>query len=137
MENKKKKVMIVDDDRFLVDMYSLKFSKFGFDIESATKGEEALEKLRGGANPDVLMLDVVMPSLDGIGLLKKIRQEKLADGAVVVMLTNQGQKSDIDEAEKLGVNGYIVKATTIPSEVVEEIMVIYNNAEKNKNAKRL
>lgn len=129
--------MIVDDDRFLVDMYSLKFSKFGFDIESATKGEEALEKLRGGANPDVLMLDVVMPSLDGIGLLKKIRQEKLADGAVVVMLTNQGQKSDIDEAEKLGVNGYIVKATTIPSEVVEEIMVIYNNAEKNKNAKRL
>lgn len=137
MEDKKKKVMIVDDDKFLVDMYSLKFSKYGFDIESATKGEEALEKLRDGANPDILMLDVVMPSLDGIELLKKIRQEKLADGAVVVMLTNQGQKSDIDEAEKLGVRGYIVKATTIPSEVVEEIMVIYNNAEKNKNAKRL
>ncbi len=129
--------MIVDDDKFLVDMYSLKFSKYGFDIESATKGEEALEKLREGANPDILMLDVVMPSLDGIGLLKKIRQEKLADGAVVVMLTNQGQKSDIDEAEKLGVSGYIVKATTIPSEVVEEIMVIYNNTGKNKNAKRL
>ncbi|MEK9182218.1 MAG: response regulator [Patescibacteria group bacterium] len=137
MENKNKKVMIVDDDKFLVDMYSLKFSKYGFDIESATKGEEALEKLREGANPDILMLDVVMPSLDGIGLLKKIRQEKLADGAVVVMLTNQGQKSDIDEAEKLGVSGYIVKATTIPSEVVEEIMVIYNNTGKNKNAKRL
>lgn len=137
MEDKKKKVMIVDDDKFLVDMYSLKFSKYGFDIESATKGEEALEKLRGGANPDILMLDVVMPSLDGIELLKKIRQEKLADGAVVVMLTNQGQKSDIDEAEKLGVSGYIVKATTIPSEVAGEIMVIYNNAEKNKNAKRL
>lgn len=129
--------MMVDDDKFLVDMYSLKFSKYGFDIESATKGEEALEKLREGVNPDILMLDVVMPSLDGIGLLKKIRQEKLAEGAVVVMLTNQGQKSDIDEAEKLGVSGYIVKATTIPSEVVEEIMVIYNNAEKNKNAKRL
>lgn len=126
MENKKKKVMIVDDDQFLIDMYSIKFSKDGFDVESATKGEEALEKLRGGLDPDILILDVVMPSLDGINLLEKIRQEKLASKAIVVMLTNQGQKSDIDRAKKLKVDGYIVKATTIPSEVVEEVLNIYN-----------
>jgi len=122
--------MIVDDDRFLIDMYTLKFSKGGFDVESATKGEEALEKLRGGFDPDILILDVVMPSLDGIGLLEKIRQEKLADRAVVIMLTNQGQKSDIDRASKLGVNGYIVKAMTIPSEVLEEVMNIYNKGKR-------
>lgn len=126
MENKKKKVMIVDDDQFLIDMYSLKFSKDGFDVETATKGEEALEKLRGGFDPDILILDVVMPALDGIGLLEKIREENFADKAVVVMLTNQGQKSDIDRAKKLKVDGYIVKATTIPSEVVEEVLNIYN-----------
>lgn len=126
MENKKKKVMIVDDDQFLIDMYSLKFSKAGFEVGSATKGEEALEKLREGFDPDILILDVVMPSLDGIGILEKIRQEKFADKAVVVMLTNQGQKSDIDRARKLKVDGYIVKATTIPSEVVEEVLNIYN-----------
>lgn len=126
MENKNKIVMIVDDDQFLIDMYSLKFRNGGFAVESATKGEEALEKLRGGVNPDILILDVVMPSLDGIGLLQKIRQEKLADKAVVVMLTNQSQKSDIDQAAKLAVSGYIVKATTIPSEVVEEVVNIYN-----------
>lgn len=118
--------MIVDDDQFLIDMYSIKFSKDGFDVESATKGEEALEKLRGGLDPDILILDVVMPSLDGINLLEKIRQEKLASKAIVVMLTNQGQKSDIDRAKKLKVDGYIVKATTIPSEVVEEVLNIYN-----------
>lgn len=126
MENKKKKVMIVDDDQFLIDMYSLKFSKGGFDVEAAAKGEEALEKLREGFDPDILILDVVMPSLDGIGLLEKIRQEKFADKAVVVMLTNQGQRSDIDRAKKLKVDGYIVKATTIPSKVVEEVLNIYN-----------
>jgi len=130
MENKNKKIMIVDDDRFLIDMYTLKFSKGGFDVESATNGGEALEKLRGGLDPDILILDVVMPSLDGIGLLEKIRQEKLADRAVVIMLTNQGQKSDIDQADKLGVNGYIVKAMTIPSEVLEEVMNIYNKGKR-------
>lgn len=126
MEKKNKKVLIVDDDQFLIDMYSLKFNKDGFDVEVATKGEEALEKLRGGFDPDIVILDVVMPSLDGIGLLEKIRQEKFASKAVVVMLTNQGQKSDIDRAKKLKVDGYIVKATTIPSEVVEEVLNIYN-----------
>jgi len=122
--------MIVDDDQFLLDMYHLKFSKGGFDVSSAAKGEEALEKLRGGLDPDILILDVVMPSLDGIGLLEKIRQAKLASKAVVVMLTNQGQKSDIDSAKKLGVDGYIVKATTLPSEVVEEVVGIYNKKKK-------
>ena len=122
--------MIVDDDQFLIDMYSLKFKKEGFDVESATKGEEALEKLRGGLDPNILILDVVMPSLDGIGLLEKIRQAKFANKAVVIMLTNQGQKSDIDRANKLGVDGYIIKATTIPSEAVAEVVDIYNKKKK-------
>lgn len=131
MGNEKKKVMIVDDDQFLIDMYSLKFSKAGFDVEAVTKGEEALEKFQGGFDPDILILDIVMPSLDGIGLLEKIRQEKFANNAAVIMLTNQGQKSDIDHAKKLKVDGYIVKATTIPSEVVEEVLNIYNKKKTN------
>ena len=122
--------MIVDDDQFLIDMYSLKFKKEGFDVEAATKGEEALEKLRGGFDPDIILLDVVMPSLDGIGLLEKIRQEKFANKATVIMLTNQGQKSDIDRANKLGVDGYIIKATTIPSEAVAKVVDIYNKNNK-------
>ncbi|MEK7150060.1 MAG: response regulator [Patescibacteria group bacterium] len=132
MESKKKKILLVDDDQFLIGMYSMKFSQYGFEIETATNGEEALEKLRGGYEPDILILDVVMPSLDGFGLLEKIRKDKFAPDAIVIMLTNQSQKSDIDQANKLVVHGYIVKATTIPSEVVEEVVSIYN---KNKSDK--
>lgn len=130
MENKNKKLMIVDDDKFLVNMYSAKFNKNGFDVDSETKGEEALDKLRDGFDPDILILDVVMPGLDGIELLEKIRKEKLADKAVVVMLTNQGQKFDIDRAKKFNFDGYITKASTVPSEVVEEVMNIYYKNKK-------
>lgn len=131
MEDKKQKVLIVDDDKFLVNMYSLKFSKEGFEVHAANKGEEALEKLRDGLEPDIILLDVVMPSLDGIGLLEKIKQDKSAEKSFIIMLTNQGDKSDIDQANKLGVNGYIVKATTTPSKLVEEVMNMYNKSKNN------
>lgn len=132
MENKKKKVLLIDDDQFLISMYSLKFDKYGFEIETASNGEDALEKLRNGYKPDILILDVVMPTLDGFGLLEKIRKENFGLDAIVIMLTNQSQKSDIDQAKKLNVDGYIVKATTIPSEVVEEVVSIYNKNKKDK-----
>lgn len=132
MENKKKKVLLIDDDQFLISMYSLKFDKYGFEIETASNGEDALEKLRNGYKPDILILDVVMPTLDGFGLLEKIRKENFGLDAIVIMLTNQSQKSDIDQAKKLNVDGYIVKATTIPSEVVEEVISIYNKNKKDK-----
>ncbi|MBU6431198.1 MAG: response regulator [Patescibacteria group bacterium] len=131
MEKKKQKVLIVDDDQFLINMYSLKFSNEGFEVSSATKGEESLDKLRGGLEPDIILLDVVMPSLGGIGILEKIRREKLAEKSFVIMLTNQGDRSDIDQANKLGVDGYIVKATSTPSGVVEEVMNIYNRVKNN------
>lgn len=131
-KNKKKKVLLIDDDQFLISMYALKFDKYGFEINTASNGEEALEKLRGGYEPDILILDVVMPSLDGFGLLEKIKKEKFARNAVIIMLTNQSQKSDIDQAKKINVDGYIVKATTIPSEVVEEVVSIYNKNKKDK-----
>lgn len=131
-KNKKKKVLLIDDDQFLISMYALKFDKYGFEIETASNGEEALEKLRGGYEPDILILDVVMPSLDGFGLLEKIKKEKLALNAVIIMLTNQSQKSDIDQAKKINVDGYIIKATTIPSEVVEEVVSIYNKNKEDK-----
>ncbi len=75
---------------------------------------------------------MVMPVMDGIELLGAMRQEKLlGEGAIVIMLTNQGQQSDIDRATAAGVHGYIVKASTIPSEVLAEVIKIYD-----KNAKK-
>jgi CheY-like chemotaxis protein len=89
-----------------------------------------LKMLRDGLDPDVLLLDVVMPGMDGIELLSIIRKENLAKNSVVIMLTNQGLADDISRAKKLNVDGYIIKATTIPSEVLAEVQKIYSNIKK-------
>lgn len=126
MENKKAKVLIVDDDKFLLNMYSIKFSKNNFEVASASSGEEVLAKIKEGYNPDIVLLDIIMPGMDGFDILSSIRKDNLIPNAIVIMLTNQGQLNDIEKAKSFGINGYIIKATTIPSEVVEEVERIYN-----------
>jgi two-component system alkaline phosphatase synthesis response regulator PhoP len=123
-EKKKIKIMLIDDDHFLLDMYSLKFRTKGLNIVTADGSAQALEKIRAGENPDVILLDIIMPTMDGLELLKIIRDEKLVPQAVIIMLTNQSDETE--KAKALGVDGYIVKATNIPSEVVEQVMDIYN-----------
>lgn len=117
-------VLLVDDDKFLLGMYQKKFDKSGIKAEMAVGSDEALAKLRAGAKYDILVLDIIMPNMDGIELLRKVREEKLAESSIVVMLTNESSSSRIEEAKALNVAGYIVKATSIPSEVVEEIIKI-------------
>jgi CheY-like chemotaxis protein len=127
---KTRKILFVDDDKFLLDMYALKFSKHGYEVNTAQGPEEALKVIRGGFDPDVLLIDVVMPGMDGIELLTTLRKENFLKKAVVIMLTNQGLPDDIARAKKLNVDGYIIKATTIPSEVFAEVDKIYTNAKK-------
>ncbi len=130
---KKTKVFIVDDDKFLLGMYSLKFSNNGYDVDTTVGSLPALEKLRAGATPDIILLDIIMPHMDGLELLKTIRDEKLVPSATVIMLTNQSQSSDIERAKELAVDGYIVKASTIPSEVMQEVEKIHQ-AKTSKSA---
>lgn len=126
MGTKKQNILIVDDDQFLLKIYALKFAKYGFEVTTAAKGDEAMEKLRNGLNPDIFMLDVIMPSFNGFELLENARKEKLIKKAVVVMLTNQGQQSDRDKASGMNVDSYILKANTTPSEVLEKVIMAYN-----------
>jgi len=123
-------LLFVDDDKFLLDMYSLKFSKNNYTIHTAQAPEEALKAIRDGLDPDILLLDIVMPGMDGLEFLAILRKEKLITKAVVIMLTNQGMPDDIAKAKKLNVDGYIIKATTIPSEVLTEVQKIYAGAKK-------
>jgi len=119
--SKKYSVFLVDDDKFLLDMYKRKFENDGASVEVAVGAEEALTKLRGGSKPDVLVFDIIMPGMDGLELLKVVRREKLTPDSAVVMFTNESDNKAIEEAKSLGIKGYIVKATTIPSEVIERI----------------
>lgn len=121
-----KKILIVDDDNFLLDMYSLKFSKSNFDVVAAPGPEFALDKLRSGFNPDIMLLDIVMPVMDGFELMEKMKEENLATNAVKIILSNRGQPSDIARGESLGASGYIVKASSTPTEVIEKVRSIIN-----------
>lgn len=121
---KKYSVLLVDDDKFLLEMYRKKFEQYGATAELAVGSQEALSKLRGGANPDMLLLDIIMPTMDGLELLQTIRKENLAKDSIVIMLTNESNSDKIEQAKSLNVDGYIVKATSIPSEVVEEAIKI-------------
>src|SRR3989344_1689190 len=124
------KILFVDDDKFLLDMYALKFSKNGFEVRTAEGSEDAVKIIQDGFEPDVLLIDVVMPDIDGIELLTILRKNNLAKNSVVIMLTNQGIPDDIVRAKKLNVDGYIIKATTIPSEVLSEVNKIYSSSKK-------
>ncbi len=126
MEEKKHiKILLVDDDKFLLDMYALKFKKSELEVDTSSGSSDALSKLRGGGTPDILLLDIIMPGQDGLELLKIIRTEKLIPQAVIIILSNQNDA--MDQAKDLGIDGYIVKAMTIPSEVVEKVLSIYTH----------
>ncbi len=118
------KVMLVDDDTFLLEMYALKFKKNNFEVITVTSGNDAISKLKGGEKPDVILMDIIMPQMDGLETLKVIQTEKLAPQATKIMLTNQGQQSDIDKANAIGCDVYIIKALYTPSEVVEQVKKI-------------
>ncbi len=124
MEPKKKTVLLVDDDKFLLNMYALKFTNSGFVAEVAESGGAALQKLRDGLVPDLILSDLVMPTMDGLEFIRRVKEEGLAKGVPIAVLSNQGQTTEIERAKELGVAGYIVKASTIPSEVVEEMKKI-------------
>ncbi|MCK5096258.1 MAG: response regulator [Candidatus Pacebacteria bacterium] len=122
MTNKNKTILIVDDDKFLLDMYVVKFKEKGFHVVPALGSVEALDTLQEGLDPTVVLLDLVMPEMDGFELLQKAKEEKLAPDAKYIILSNLGQDSDKEKGEQLGADGYLVKASATPSEVVAYVV---------------
>lgn len=120
-----KSILIVDDDKFLLDMYAMKFKEKGYQVESAPGGAAAVARLSDGLEPSVVLLDLVMPGMDGFELLGEIKTKKLSPKSALVILSNLGQKEDIEKGTALGIDGYIIKASCTPTEVtkkVEEIL---------------
>lgn len=121
---KRYKVLLVEDDKFLLDMYTVKFNEYDFEVTSSFGVPDALLKLEEGLKPDILLTDIVMPVMDGFEFLAEIKKRHLAPGAVIIVLSNLGQKEDIDKGVSLGASGYIVKATSTPTEVVRKVLEI-------------
>jgi len=127
MEREKRKILIVDDDNFLLDMYALKFSQNNFEVYTANGGMQAIDKMKGGLTPDVMLMDIIMPEMNGFEMLAKINSENLCSNCVKIVLSNKSEQKDIDEGKKLGVAGYIVKANSTPAEVISQVVKILEN----------
>ncbi len=115
-------ILLVDDDKFLVDMYGLKFTAANFSVQISLSARDALQVLRDGLKPTAILFDLTMPEMDGFDFLRKLSDEHLAEGSLKIALTNQSDESEKSKATELGAERYIVKATVIPSEVVNTVI---------------
>ena len=115
------KLLLIDDDAFLRDMYAIKFGENGYAVTTAGSAAAGLQIIKENQDVDVILLDMIMPGMTGVELLQKIKQEFPKLKAKRIVLSNQGQEQDIKEATEAGADGYIIKAETIPSEVVKKV----------------
>jgi len=120
-----KKILLVEDDPFLIDIYTHKFKKEGFEMEVKKDGESALKYLREtDEKPVVVLLDIVLPGEEGWEILKRIKQDENLKGLRVIILSNLGEKENIKKGLELGAEKYLIKSNFTPSQVVEEVKQI-------------
>ena len=124
MKEKTYSILLVDDDKFLLDMYATKFIEQKFEVTAVFGVAEAVMSLEGGLEPDIILTDIIMPVSDGFDFLAMLKQRKLAKNSRIIVLSNLGQQEDLEKAKTLGADGYIVKATSTPSEVVQKVLEI-------------
>jgi DNA-binding response OmpR family regulator len=119
----KKSILLVEDDPFLIDIYSLKFKEAGFEVAVVEDGTAVFNKAKE-LKPDLVILDLVLPHIDGWGILKQLKDSSETAPIPVVVFSNLSQKSDIDKALQMGALKYMIKSQYTPSEVAEQIKTI-------------
>jgi len=119
----KQKILIIEDDGFLASIYAQKLELEGFEVAFATNGEDGL-KLAQKDKPDLILLDLLMPQMDGFEVLEKVKADSATKDIKVLVLSNLGQKEDVDRCMKLGAVGYMIKAHSLPEETVKRIKEI-------------
>lgn len=119
---KQKKVLLVDDDQFLVGLYKKTAELYPIELVAAVSGEEALDFLRAGFVPDNILLDITMPGMNGVEVLAKIREEKLASEADITILSNVHQAEHEEDFKRLGIQRFVPKSFLLPSQVLEHLV---------------
>lgn len=123
------KILIVEDDKFLSELYHELLSQEGFEMELADDGEKGLEKMKTGGY-DLVLLDIMLPKKDGLTILRELSDQEKKRCGQIVMLTNLGQDQIIKDGFELGATGYLIKSALTPDQVLHEVRVFL---EKGKN----
>lgn len=114
-------IVLVEDDSFISSMYRTKLTNLGYTVEVIEDGQTAWQRLQTDPLPDLVLLDIVLPKRDGFEILEGLRKDSRTAKLPIILLTNLGQKPDVERGMKLGADDYIIKAHYTPTEVVEKI----------------
>lgn len=117
---KKIRIGLVEDDSFLANMYETKLNLEGFEVKKALDGQEGIEMIKQ-EKPDVILLDILLPKMDGWEVLNALKKEESVKDIPVILLTNLGQEEDVKKGLELGAVDYLIKAHFVPQEVIEKI----------------
>jgi len=120
MPNSEKKVLIIEDDNFLRKLVLRKLMSEGYDVSEALDGEQGIKKAQT-ESPDLILLDLILPGIDGFEVLAQIKNNKDTNSIPVIILSNLGQKEDIEKGFNLGAVDYLIKAHFTPNEIIEKI----------------
>jgi DNA-binding response OmpR family regulator len=115
-----KNILLVEDDSFLIDIYTTKMKESGFSVEVASEGDEAVRRAKE-EKFDLVLLDIVLPKVDGWDILRQIKAETKLKDLKVIIISNLSQKEEVEKGMNLGAEKYLIKAHYTPSEVVKEI----------------
>lgn len=114
------KILIIEDDLFIRELYERQLSMEGFEVRTAEDGEVGLNSLSEGA-PDLLLLDIMLPKVSGLDVLRTMKGQDQLKDVPVILLTNLGQDSVIKEGFNLGADGYLIKSAYTPDQIIEEV----------------
>ncbi|MEX0869865.1 MAG: response regulator [Candidatus Spechtbacterales bacterium] len=121
-----KKILLIEDDPFLTEIYTTKFEEVGYDIEVANNGEDG-SNLAKETSPDVILLDIILPKINGLEVLTMLKKEEKLKNTPIIILSNLGAAEDVNRAIDLGANDYLIKSQYTPSEVVAKIEEVLKN----------
>jgi two-component system alkaline phosphatase synthesis response regulator PhoP len=119
-----KKILIVEDDNFIADLYDRELSNDGFEVKVAKDGIEGELKAKE-LQPDLILLDIMLPNRNGLDLLKILKEDPLTQKFKVLVLSNLGQEEAIKKALDMGAEGYLIKSSYTPKEVLNEIKTFF------------
>jgi len=126
MPKDKIKILLVEDDSFLLGMYATKFEMENFKVITAEDGEKAVRAALKEL-PDIILLDIILPKQNGFEVLRQLKADQSTANVPVILLTNLSQKDEIEQGLKLGAEDYLIKAHFMPSEVVKKIKKVLNS----------
>ena len=115
-----KKILIVEDDKFLRELITQKLIKEDFEVSEAVDGEEGIKKIKE-EKPDLILLDLILPGIDGFEVLSQMKKESTLTSIPVIILSNLGQKDDVEKGLKMGAVDYLIKAHFTPGEIIDKI----------------